>query len=503
MMKNKKIITAIIVLAIICQVNINTIHVQAEEAVEGLSQDNTQVITTEENSTEENISVTDIDLGDYEPEMQVEDNQVLNITVLPTDATNQEVTYKSSKETVATINALGRIIAITAGETVISIKSGEIEKKFTLTVKEKEEEKTIPVTEIEVSEYEEEMEIGKTQTITATIQPTDATNQNLEYTTSNPNIATINSSGKITAIAKGNTTIKIKAGEITKELKLTVKVATTKIEVKETYIVLKVGSNYQIQTEIYPKEANQKITYKSTNEEVIKVNETGKIQARKIGKSSVIISNGDLQKSITIIVNEQSSNTTDTKGEESIVESASYISDEMHEKITNSQEETITIETKEEKTISKEILKYLYENKKTLKINCEGYSITINGEEILNYKNEISTKIIFEKENTTTTDFVINNKKNLPGKIHIEMSDDILEKGKYVYLYNEKKEKYELLNTKIEEGELSIDITGVYKITEKKISSFKLNIIVVILVIICFLILIGVYIFVKKKHWFW
>ncbi|MFZ7122023.1 MAG: Ig-like domain-containing protein [Eubacteriaceae bacterium] len=501
-MKIKRMIIAIILLALVCQVNINTINVQAEEAVEGLSQDNTQVITTEENSTEENISVTDIDLGDYESEMQVEDNQVLNITVLPTDATNQEVTYQSSNEEVATINALGRIIAITAGETTITVKSGEIEKKFNLTVNEKEEEKTIPVTEIEVSEFEEEMEIGKTQTITASILPTDATNQSIEYISTNKEVATINSSGKITAIAKGNTTIKIKADEITKELKLTVKVATSKIELDETYVILKVGSSYNIQAQVYPKEAEQTLTYKCTNDKVITVNKSGKIKAQKTGKSSVIISNGDLQKTVTVIVNEKGVSTNSGE-DETLVESVSYTSsDELIETMTNSQEEIITIEPKEEKTISKEILKYLYDSKKTLKINCEGYSISINGKEILNYENELSTKIIFEKEKNTIK-FIINKNKNLPGKIHLEIADNILEKGKYVYLYNTQKDKYELLNTKIEKGQVLIDITGAYQITNKKISAFRLSIIVVIILIICFLILIGVYIFVKKKHWFW
>ena len=51
----------------------------------------------------------------------------------------------------------------------------------------------------------------------------------------------------------------------------------------------------------------------------------------------------------------------------------------------------------------------------------------------------------------------MNEGKNIPGIIYLTLLDDSNLKGKYVYLYNEGKDKYELLNTKIKQGEVKID----------------------------------------------
>lgn len=84
------------------------------------------------------IVVTDLDLGDYSSEMTVGTNQLLSITVLPFDATNQTVTYKSSNTQVATVNAMGRIVAVAKGNAVITVQAGSVKKELTIKVKEEE-----------------------------------------------------------------------------------------------------------------------------------------------------------------------------------------------------------------------------------------------------------------------------------------------------------------------------------------------------------------------------
>lgn len=289
-MKNKKLRLSVILVTLLFLINIHRVAAEANSKTINKDEQTAGDISLQQ----EEIPVKDIDLGDYQKEMEVGENQLLMVTILPTHATAQEVSYRSGNEGVATINAMGRITALAAGQVEIFVKAEQIEKKFTITVKGKTIENKIIVSDIEISEFEEEMEVGKTQNISATVLPSDAENQSITYKSTNSQVATISSTGKITGISKGSTTIQLKAGDVTKEVKLTVNIPTSSIDVNKTYIVLRSGSTYQLKAQVLPKDAEQRLLYRSTNEDVLSVNDSGTIQSRKTGKASVIVSNGDI-----------------------------------------------------------------------------------------------------------------------------------------------------------------------------------------------------------------
>ena len=85
--------------------------------------------------------------------MLVGTKQLLMVTLIPMEADNKTVEFRSSNEAIATINGLGRISALSVGQTFITVKCGEKEVSFTLTVKEKESEKKTEVKDIEISSY--------------------------------------------------------------------------------------------------------------------------------------------------------------------------------------------------------------------------------------------------------------------------------------------------------------------------------------------------------------
>ena len=116
------------------------------------------------------IHVKEIDLGDYQEEMYVGERQLLVATLIPEESINQDVEYISSNESVATINGLGRISAIAVGTAEIYASCDGISNSFKLTVKEKKDEK-VAVTDIEISEHEDELALGKTMTLSAKILP--------------------------------------------------------------------------------------------------------------------------------------------------------------------------------------------------------------------------------------------------------------------------------------------------------------------------------------------
>lgn len=189
----------------------------------------------EENNRQETekkavVKAKELDMGDYQTVMEIGESQLLAVTVLPIDATDQAVAYASDNEEVATINSMGRIRANAAGTAKITVSCGSVKESFILTVSEPKstEETIVAVTDIEISDYEKELKVDTTLALSTTILPTNATEHTVTYRSSNPSIATVNSSGEVKGIASGNVIIYCSAGSVTKEVPLTIKVATEK-----------------------------------------------------------------------------------------------------------------------------------------------------------------------------------------------------------------------------------------------------------------------------------
>ncbi|MDY4078573.1 MAG: Ig-like domain-containing protein [Clostridium sp.] len=448
------------------------------------------------------VKVEEIDMGDYQSEMVLGEKQLLNVTILPENSTNETIKYYSSNEKIATINGLGRITAISEGKTTISVSAGNIEESFELTViRAKADEETIKVTDIEVGNYTKEIEVDKTQNLSPTVVPSNATNSNISYSSSDTSIATVSSSGEVKGIAPGNVTINISADGITKSVNLKIKVGTTNIQLNSNYLILKVGEEFKINAKAIPENASQDILYKSLNSNIATVTTTGNIVAKSIGNATIIVSNGDMSKAITVIVNEVGQTSSNNLSEENIED---YV---LEEKLTDNEkdlinkietESSIKINTSNFEIITKSILKKLYEKKAILSIEGEGYTIVINGKDIVNYENELTTLLKFNKEKKGTS-FVLNSNNNLPGRITIELNNKQI---KYIYLYNNSKEKYEILDNK-NKSYVELDEGGKYFITDKKL--YNTNIPLIGIIIGSTLILAGVitYIVVKKKYWFW
>ncbi len=451
------------------------------------------------------VTAEEIDLGDYEETMVIGGKQLLSATVLPTTVTDQTLTYESSNEKVATINEMGRITAISVGTAKIKVKNGTITNSFQLTVKKTND---VLVTDIEIGNYEDELEVDKTQTISATVKPSTATDTTLTYSSSDTSIATVLSTGEMKGIAPGTVTITVKAGDISKDIQITVKVATAKIEVNNNYVVLKLDEEFQLKASVQPGNATQSITYKSADTDIATVAANGTITAKSIGTTSILVSNGDLSAAVTVIVNEsgiaekEEADSTEVEASSDSVQNLSEQEAKLIEQIKNTSDSDIEINAEDYKTISKSMLKTLYETKQVLQIKGNDYTIRIDGNNIVNYENELSTEIQFMKEDEGTS-FIINANNNLPGSIELTLNNSS-NTGKYLYIYNATKEKYQMIKSDKNTSErITIDTTGKYLLTDEKISTAKIGIIIVVVLSIGILIASGVYIGVKKKYWFW
>ena len=431
------------------------------------------VLTVKEKNTND-IRVKELDLGDYEKEMEVGTSQLLSVTPLPSDATNVNVEYKSSDSDVASINSMGRISALKIGKTTITVKCDEITSSIQISVVAKKDD-NIEVKDIEIANHEDEVKVDETVSLTATVLPSDATDTVVTYKSSNEKIATVNSSGEVKGISAGTVTITITAGKIIKKEKIKVVVSTKCINMNSDYLVLKPGDSYKLSGTVSPSDAVQSLNYKSLNTRVATVSASGTVNAHAVGNTTIVVSNGDYQAAVTVIVN--TSENYSGKNDEDI-----KLVDEKN---------TVTygdvVEATKISKIDSERLKYVHNNKTKLLIIGEEYTITIDGNDIVNYMNELSTDIQLqrciklENDDEKTIDgvsFIINDEKALCGDI-VLCIDNV--EGKYLYLYNEVKKQYE----RIESDnllEIKISSPGKYVISNSKIYSENRSIIIFIIV---------------------
>lgn len=433
------------------------------------------------------VKVEEIDLGDYQVTMEVGESQLLTVTVLPVDAADQTVYYASSNEKVASVNSMGRIRANAVGTAKIKVSCSSVKSSFYLTVSAPKdmEEKMIAVTDIEISDYEKELEVDKTMMLTATVLPANATETVVSYRSSDPNIATVNSGGEVKGIAKGDVIIYCSAGGITREAAIKVKVATEKMYVDNNYFVLKPGENKTLKTTVSPADASQAITYKSSDVEIAEVSAAGVVTAKSCGNTSIIISNKDISISVSVIVNESAQNENTKKEKESENQNTSI---EFLEKM----------DVFETPVITSEMLNYFYRTNKTLSVHGAGYTILICGEDIVNDKNELLTQILFHEEEEGTV-FEINEGKELCGTIFLYL--DRLE-GNYLYLYNTSKGAYQLIDNS-DMKKLKLTTGGKYLLTDKRLSNYRVNKMAFAGgALFCFVVA-AAYIMMKKKYWFW
>lgn len=137
---------------------------------------------TDPTSTE--IPVTDISFEKTDYVIEVGASEIVNVNILPDNATNKTVTWKSSDTTVATVNN-GVIKGISKGCTTITVKCGSITKTLNVTIVTKK----IPVTGFSVSPESKSIVIGDEFEISTTITPNNATDKTVSWKSDKTSIA--------------------------------------------------------------------------------------------------------------------------------------------------------------------------------------------------------------------------------------------------------------------------------------------------------------------------
>lgn len=254
------------------------------------------------------VSVTGVSVTPTTLELRVGESGTLTAMVAPEDATNKKVNWTSSKPEVATV-ADGVVTAVAEGESIITVTTSDGEKTATCKVT----VAGIPVTGVSIAPETLSLKIGGSGTIAATVSPENATNKNVSWTSSTPEVATV-ADGVVTAVAEGESIITVTTEDGAKKATCKVTVSSKDINVSEVSITpetlsLKIGESGTLTATVSPENAtNKKLNWTSSAEAVATVAD-GVVTAVAEGESIITVTSEDGGKTATC-------NVTVTKAEE-------------------------------------------------------------------------------------------------------------------------------------------------------------------------------------------
>ena len=230
----------------------------------------------------EEVSVTGISINKPKANVYVDDKVKLDVVINPDNADNKNFTLKSLDENVAIVDEQGNVEAKAYGRARIMATSEDGE--FT------------DVCEFDVYEHAMgvnlnasnlRLKIGENQTLIATILPEGKTDGKVEWSSSDTDIAEVDTEGVVKAKAKGKATITVTTvdGGHTASCEVQVYQPVTSLNLNNETLTLKTGETQQLIASISPSDAdNKNVVWSSENESIARVDKDGKVTGVKAGQ---------------------------------------------------------------------------------------------------------------------------------------------------------------------------------------------------------------------------
>ena len=227
--------------------------------------------------------VTGVTLDDTKVDMVVGETKKLTFTLIPTTATNKEVTWSSSDTSVCSVSSTGTVTAISAGNAIITITTndGKFTKTCTITVGQF-------ATALTLDKKKLTLNVNENYTFKVTTTPIKSTDT-LTWESSNTAVATVSKSGKVTAVAEGSAIIIVKTGRgITAYCDVKVQQQATGITLNYSKKTITVGNTATIKATVLPVSAsNQKVTWESSDPQIASVSSKGKVKGLRGGTAII------------------------------------------------------------------------------------------------------------------------------------------------------------------------------------------------------------------------
>lgn len=253
-----------------------------------------------------NIGVNSISLNKTTDTLTVGNTDTLIATVSPNNATNKAVIWTSSDTKIATVDTTGKVTAVGAGIAIITVTTTDGNKTASCIIV---NNPIFNVQSVVLNKTTDTIKVGNTDTLLASITPTNATNASVNWTSSNTKIVTVDNTGKVTAVNAGTATITVTTVDGNKTASCTITappVNVSSISLNKDKDYLSEGNSDTLTATIVPSNAtNKTITWSSSDNKIATVNSAGKITAVSDGIAiiSAATVDGNKTASCTVVVN--------------------------------------------------------------------------------------------------------------------------------------------------------------------------------------------------------
>jgi len=262
------------------------------------------------------ISVESVSVSSSSISLKVGESSTLTASIHPSNASEKGMSWSTDNGSVASVDN-GKVTAHAAGTAHITVttKDGGKTASCTVTVA----SATKPVTGVKLDKTTLTVNVGSTGKITASIEPSDATEKTVTWKSSNEGIAKVASDGTVTGVAAGKATITAttKDGGKTATCEVTVNKVAVGVTLDKSTIDLLIKSTNELKVTPTGFASTPAYTWKSSDEKIAKVNEKGKVTAIASGKATITVTaklnNESASASVTVNVRSTAEDDTTTK----------------------------------------------------------------------------------------------------------------------------------------------------------------------------------------------
>ncbi|RRD72041.1 Ig-like domain-containing protein [Tannerella forsythia] len=287
-----------------------TTHNLGTATVTATAQDGSTVTESVTIRVIEPVTKVTINEGDFT--LKETQSKKLTVTISPADAPIRTVIWSSENPAIATVDQTGFLRAKTPGEVKIKAISNDPDAggifgviKVTVipynNVPPPPAHK--PVTDVQISEGNQNLTVNQEKQLTAVITPADATNRKVSWSSNQPNVATVSQTGLVKAVGAGEAVITVKTEDQHKTAQIRVKVtapapppapSVTEVKLDPTVLNLTAGQKGKLKATVLPAAAlNREVTWSSNNEAVASVDDDGEVHAYKAGEAVITVTTKD------------------------------------------------------------------------------------------------------------------------------------------------------------------------------------------------------------------
>lgn len=243
-------------------------------------------------------------LNKTELKIQRGTSETLEATVQPATTNIKDLTWTSSAPEIASVDQTGKVTAHKLGEADITVTTvdGGHTAVCKVTVIQK-------VTGVTLDKESASLRIGEeTLQLNAVVEPSDASDKSLLWTSSEAGVASVSETGLVTPLAPGETVITVTTvdGEFSATCTVTVIQPVISITLNETSININPDMQFELVAQINPDNASDKtLEWKSSDETVATVDQNGVVTGVEtgVGREAVItVTSKDSGVSATCVV---------------------------------------------------------------------------------------------------------------------------------------------------------------------------------------------------------